>query len=90
MMKKTRTSKNESKPPKVTTVPPSTASSAPDAEVPVDPDENVKWMTAGRLVFAVVTVMAALAVRGWMSVRRAGNLPGPGPVRDSADGLQSV
>ena len=91
MTKKTTTkSKNTNKPQKVTTVPPSTANSAPDKGVPVDPDENMKWMSAGRLVMALVTVIGALAARGWRSARRKGNLPGPGPVRDSADILQSV
>ena len=88
--KATARSKKANKPQKVTTVPPRTARSAPDKDVPVDPDENMKWVTAGRLVMAVVTVIGALAVRGWMSARRRGNLPGPGPVRDSEDILQSL
>jgi hypothetical protein len=86
----TKKTKNKNKPQKVTTVPPSPATSARAKDVPVDPDENMKWMTAGRLVLAGVTVVAVLAVRGWMSLRGAGNQPGPGPVRDASDVLQSV
>lgn len=84
-MKNTTKTKDGIKPSKVTTAPPSmTATERPEKDAPVDPDENLKWMTTGRLVLAVVTVIGALAVRGWLSLRRAGNLPGPGPVQRPA------
>ena len=52
--------------------------------------KNLKWMTTSRVVLACLALVAALAVRGWMSVRRAGSLPGGVPVRDAEDVLRPV
>jgi len=85
------TPKGKSKTQKATGVP-LTHSSRAQKDVPADPDENMKWMTAGRLLLGVITVLGALVARGWMTARRAGRPPGSGsgPERDSADVLQSV
>jgi len=77
MMKKTRPNSKD-KVRRTAATPPLTTASQAEKRVPADPDENMKWMTVSRLLLAVVTVVGALAARGWMSARRAGQ-PTVGP-----------
>jgi len=53
-----------------------------------DPGENRKWMK-GRVVIAVIAVVAAVLVRSWIRLRRAvGEGTDPGRMGDPSDALR--